>query len=104
MSYFSSILVRIPICKAEGKEESNSFLPCFPVLPSPAQACSPGCWSENGFLGHLGLKCCVSNALLTQPLQSGSVVPAPTVESGLSKAEQKVWGKNRGSWGASMVL
>ena len=55
VSSSGSILVWTPICKAEGKDERSSLLPCFPALPSPAQPRSPGCWSENGFLGHFGL-------------------------------------------------
>ena len=39
VSCSGSILVRMPICKAEGKEERSSLLPCFPVLPSHAQPC-----------------------------------------------------------------
>ena len=37
----------------QGRGEARKKQP--PVLLSPAQHCSPGCWSENGFLGYLGL-------------------------------------------------
>ena len=39
-----------------------------------------------------------SMAALTKPLQSGGVVPAPAVGSGVSKAVEKLWGKSRGDF------
>ena len=55
VSCSGSILVQMPTCKAEGKEERSSLLPCFPVLPSPAQHCSPCCRSATHCHGRVGL-------------------------------------------------
>ena len=33
-----------------------------------------------------------------KPLQSGGLVPAPAVGSGVSKAVEKLWGKSRGDF------
>ena len=37
-------------------------------------------------------------AALTKPLQSGGVVPAPAVGSGVSQAVEKLWAKNTGDF------
>ncbi len=71
MSSSGSILVWTPICKAEGKGERSSLLPCFPVLPSPAGPCSLGCWSASHF----------HSPVLKGPLQLVGLVPAPAVGS-----------------------
>ena len=39
-----------------------------------------------------------SKAQLTRPLQSGGLVPAPAVGSGVSKAVEKLWAKNTGDF------
>ena len=55
VSSTGSILVWTSICKAEGKDERSSLLLCFPVLPSPAQPCSPGCWFASHARGSVWL-------------------------------------------------
>ena len=103
MSSSGSILVWTPICKAEGKDERSSLLPCYFVLPSPAQPRSPGCWSENGFLVHFGLTVSAapcwhghcSHAVWCRHLQWGW---------DSAKKELKVWGKSRGMLWSSIGL
>jgi len=50
-----TICVRQSICKADRKHLRSSLLLFFPMLPSPAQPCSPDGWSGIGFHGHLSL-------------------------------------------------
>ena len=90
VSCSGSVLVWMPICKAEEKQERSSLLPCFPVLPSPAQPCSPGCRSASHFLGHVW----------KGPLQSAGLMPAPAVGPGLCKSCIKLWDEGRGILGS----
>ena len=65
----------------EGREEGSSLLPCCPVLPSPAQPCSPGCCSENGFLGRLGHQCHVDPSTAVSRSSASTCSGARTQQS-----------------------
>ena len=88
VSCSGSILVRMPICKAEGKEgrkKGAASCPaalCCPPLHSPAHRVAA--------LKMVSLAVWVTNATLTQALQSAGPVPAPAVGPGLSKAAPNV--------------
>ena len=71
-----------------GRNERSSLLPCFPVLLSPAQPCSPGCWSASHFHGRGAA--CVPRSVWKGPLQSAGLQPAPAHGSGLSKAAPNI--------------
>ena len=78
VSCSGSILVRMPICKAEGKEGRKKG-----AASCPAALCCPPLHSP----AH---RVAVPRAVWKGPLQSAGPVPAPAVGSGLSKAAANV--------------
>ena len=78
MSSSGSILVWTPICKAEGKDERSSLLPCYFVLPplhSPAHRVAGLKMVSLAILGSL----CQQRRVAMATAVICDVVPAPAV-------------------------
>ena len=89
-------LLGCPSARQRGRKEGrSSLLPCCPVLPSPAQPCSPGCCSENGFLGRLGHQCHVDTSTAIRWCGASTCSGARTHQS-----STKCWGEGRGIFGS----